>query len=467
MEEFIPTPEEECFDGGSSRVMVVDETFLAARLLDGLQEDDVAMNQQAVRRAQRVAEVVDLARRHPEIYTIGDDRDDADHARRSVFFDIALRLQISESEARALECTAATAAEHLPLLWEHARDGLVSLRFVETAVSAVLRLRAPIGADPALGAYAREAIALIDQTAATWALTLPVGAFRRRVKILADRLDPTPPEKKHARGMTDRRVVVEEAADGMSWLMALIPTVKAVAIKQRLTSAAKHQQKDRREGRNRDHLRADLLCDWLSGVGTDRAVKTTVFVTVPVGLLTGDGCPCGAAVGTASAFGPAVGAGNPAASATEAQLVGNGPIDAATARQAFFDASGFRRVITDPVRGAILDMDRRTYRPTKAQRDWLVLQHGTCARDGCDRLAIEADLDHERAWAYGGSTDIANLRPLCAADHTRHHRTRMIYRSREDRTVEVVTPTGFRTSDPPAPMPLRSDPAPICESPPF
>ena len=258
MEAIIPNPDEEPVDDGASRVMVVDETFLAARILDGLQEDDVALNQRAVRRAERIVEVVDLARRHPEIYTTGDSPDGADHARRSVFFDVALRLQISENEARALECTATTAAEHLPLLWEHARDGFVPLRFVETAVSAVLRLRAPVGADHAAQAYARDAIDLIDRTASTWALSLPVSTFRRRMTILTDRLDPTPPAHRHVRGMADRRVVVEDAGDGMSWLMALIPTVKATAIKRRLTSTAKHLQKDRREGRTRDQIRAGI-----------------------------------------------------------------------------------------------------------------------------------------------------------------------------------------------------------------
>ncbi|GAA4477856.1 HNH endonuclease signature motif containing protein [Microbacterium panaciterrae] len=412
---------------------IVGEDVVARVLLERLQEDDVALNRRAVQRAEGIVEVVDLARRHPEIYTVGDHSDDRDHAVRAAVFDIALRLQISENQVRGLLCTAETAQELLPLMWAQARDGLVGMRFVETATAAVLRLRAPVGADIAAREYAAEAIALIDRACADWALKLSIGAFRRRVNTLVERLDPTSAEGKHARGMVDRRVILEEADDGMTWIMALVPTVKAVAIRRRLTSAAKHLQKDRREGRLRDQIRADLFCDWLCGVGTDNAVKTTVFVTVPVGLLTG--------VAPAS--------GNPAASATVAQLVGHGPIDSASARQMFFDASAFRRVITDPVRGVILDMDRRTYRPTKAQRDWLVLQHGTCARDGCTRLALDADLDHERAWAHGGATDIGNLRPLCAADHVRNHRTRLIYRSRPDRTVEVTTPTGHRTTDPP------------------
>ncbi|MGO4681731.1 HNH endonuclease signature motif containing protein, partial [Microbacterium sp. 2MCAF23] len=189
----------------------------------------------------------------------------------------------------------------------------------------------------------------------------------------------------------------------------------------------------------------------------DKAVKTTVFVTVPIGLLAGVNpgsafgvaAIAGVAATTASAGSSLSPAGNPVASGTEAQLVGHGPIDPATARQAFLDATGFRRVITDPVCGVVLDLDRRTYRPTKAQRDWLVLQHGTCARDGCDRLALDADLDHAQMWSQGGPTDTGNLRPLCPADHVRRHRTRMIYRNRENHTVQVITPTGFRTNDPP------------------
>ena len=47
-------------------------------------------------------------------------------------------------------------------------------------------------------------------------------------------------------------------------------------------------------------------------------------------------------------------------------------------------------MITDPIKAVIIDMDRRTYRPTQAQRDWLTLQHGTCSRDGCTHLAVDA-----------------------------------------------------------------------------
>ncbi|MFJ4044941.1 HNH endonuclease signature motif containing protein [Microbacterium sp. NPDC089987] len=81
-------------------------------------------------------------------------------------------------------------------------------------------------------------------------------------------------------------------------------------------------------------------------------------------------------------------------------------------------------------------MDRRTYRPTQAQRDWLILHHGTCSRDGCTGLAVDADLDHGRPWANGGTTDLSQLRPLCPRDHTLRHRIR--YRTRPDRAAQVM-----------------------------
>ncbi|MDQ0725432.1 HNH endonuclease signature motif containing protein [Microbacterium sp. W4I20] len=133
----------------------------------------------------------------------------------------------------------------------------------------------------------------------------------------------------------------------------------------------------------------------------------------------------------------------------QASIVGGDTIDPLTARQLFLEAKTFRRLITDPVQGVVLDMDRRCYRPTRAQREWIAVRHGTCSRDGCTRLAVDADIDHDRPWREGGETNLANLRPLCPRDHAHRHRTRAVFRTRSDRTVEVTTPTGFVSDAPP------------------
>ena len=392
-------------------------------VLGDLARNDHEVNRRAALRSERILEVIELARRHPDLYTA-----DADpgFAERAAVMDMALRLQLSEDQVRAMQATAEFAMTLLPNVWERARSGFGSPAAVQGIVSRVRVLQAPIDAPDDVRAEARTAIAAVDEAAAEWVLTCPPAMLRRKVRTLVDRLLGDRTVRRHARAMEDRAVTLTEAGDGMSWLSIYGATADLHAAYHRLSATAKHMQKAERGDRTRDQLRADLAAAWLKGDGTPTAVTTKVFVTVPVQLLTGECAP-----------------------AEQAEIVGVGPIDPLTAAQIFLDAGSFHRVITDPVKGVIVDMDRRTYRPTRAQRDWLILQHGTCSRDGCTRLALDADIDHDHPWADGGTTDIRLLRPLCPRDHRLRHRTRARYRTRpEERTVQVITPTGFRTSAP-------------------
>lgn len=414
-----------------------DAAFFVESALDDLQCADVDLNRYAANRAARIADAVALARRNPEIYAFETDRDAVGIAERGAILDIALRLKSSEEYVRGVLFVADEARQHLPTLWQHARDGFVPMYLVERAVGALSKVRAPVpGTDEERDAE-REAMRLIDEATSEWVFSCSPAMFRRRLRTLVDRLDPIGADVRHTRKVRDRRVIVQEDDDGMSWLMAYVPTIEAIAAKRRLTSTAKHLQKDPCELRTRDQIRADLFSAWLRGVGTETAAKTKVFVTIPVQLL---------AEGKD-------GEGFADLPIPEAEIVGHGPIDPLTARQMFLDANAFRRVIIDPIKSVVLDMDRRSRRATQAQRDWLILQHGTCARDGCTRLAQDAEIDHRIPWAQGGRTDIDDLRPLCPRDHVHRHRTRAIYRSRPDRTVQVITPTGFQSKPPPPVIP--------------
>ncbi|WP_426181950.1 HNH endonuclease [Microbacterium sp. TWP3-1-2b2] len=411
-----------------------DAAFFVESALDDLQCADVDLNRHEAMRSARIADAVALARRNPQVYVHHTtDKDAVDQAERATVFDIALRLRCSEDYVRGVLFTAEQAMAHLPLLWQQAKDGFVSMYLVGRTVGALARVRADVGAPEEERELEREAMRVIDEAASEWALSCPPATFLRRLRTLVDRLDPVGPSERHARKIRGRRVVVQEDEDGMSWFMAYIPTVEAIAAKRRLTSAAKHLQKDPNECRTRDQIRADLCSAWLRGIGTATAVKTKIFVTIPVELL-GDDRGTGAH--------PTGGAIRPA------ELVGHGPIDPLTAKQLFLDTNAFRRVIVDPIRSVVVDMDRRSRHATQAQREWLILQHGTCARDGCNRLAQDADIDHKTPWAQGGTTDLDELRPLCPRDHTHRHLTRAIYRSRPDNTVQVITPTGHESKPP-------------------
>ena len=400
----------------------------------------VEANRRAALQSERMLRVVQFARRHPELYVDGvQDAEAIAFAERAAVLDLALRMNSFEDHVRGQVFVVEQAQSHLPLLWERARTGFASPYLVGRAVSALGRVAAR--ADATADELSAESAArrAIDQAAAEWSRTCSPASFNRRLNKLVDRLDPLSPEVRHGRAMRDRRVTVEGVDDGMAWMHILMPHHEARAAFRRATSTAKNLTKDRREGRTRDQIRSDLMSAWLRGIGTENPVKTKVVVTVPVQLL--------AAVREGTPIEPAAA---DAIRAEQAQIAGVGTIDPVTAAQLFLEATSFRRVVNDPVHGVLLDMDRRTYRPSKAQRDWLILKHGTCARDGCERLAIDADIDHRRPWATGGKTDIANLAPLCPRDHRHRHRTKMRYRSRPDGTVRVVTPTGFETEpDPP------------------
>lgn len=396
---------------------------VVALMLDDLTCTDNEANRQASLRAERIVAALEMARRHPEIYTHDAD---SDMAERSAMLDIALRLRISEDQVRELHGTACWAMRHLPMLWTQARDGFATMTAVRRVVTLLRAILPATDAPQELKDAADAVTAKIDDAASEWVLTSPPEAFRRRIKRRIDAVGCDLAVRRHTRAMADRTVTCAPAGDGMSWISALVPSHEATAVMGRLTATAKHLQKDRREGRTRSQIRADLFVSWLKGEGTATAVERKLFVTVPVQLLAGQPVPV-----------------------EQAAVVGGDTIDPLTARQLFLDARSFRRVITDPVRGVVVDMDRRTYRPTRAQRDWLIVQHGTCSRDGCSRLAVDADLDHDRPWSRGGRTNIRDLRPLCPRDHRHRHRTRAVYRTRHDHTVEVRTPTGFVSDAPP------------------
>jgi len=107
-----------------------------------------------------------------------------------------------------------------------------------------------------------------------------------------------------------------------------------------------------------------------------------------------------------------------------ATLDGYGPIDLDTARRLAGEASSWVRVLTHPLTGAPLALDRSTYRVPTALRRWLGVTSPTCVFPGCGRPARECDLDHLTAWNDGGATDDDNLAPECRHHHRLRHESR-------------------------------------------
>ena len=99
-----------------------------------------------------------------------------------------------------------------------------------------------------------------------------------------------------------------------------------------------------------------------------------------------------------------------------AELHGFGPVTAEVARR--IAAGGtWRRLLTDPASGSLLDYGTTRYRPPADLTDFVIARDRTCVFATCDVAAEAADIDHTVPAARGGSTSVGNNGPL----HRRHH----------------------------------------------
>lgn len=136
-----------------------------------------------------------------------------------------------------------------------------------------------------------------------------------------------------------------------------------------------------------------------------------------------------------------------------ARLDGYGPIDLDTARRLAGEATSWVRILTHPLTGVPLALDRSTYRVPTALRRWLGVTSPTCVFPGCGRPARECDLDHLAAWSAGGVTDDDNLAPECRHHHRIRHETRW-NPSRDPDTGDLrwTSPLGAQIAEDPPPF---------------
>jgi hypothetical protein len=166
-----------------------------------------------------------------------------------------------------------------------------------------------------------------------------------------------------------------------------------------------------------DECRADALVDLLCGTGgpVPRRARPQILVTVPAGTLLGLG-------------------GEPA------HLAGYGPIPDALARELARDGT-WRRVLTDPATGAVLDVGRTRHDPP-ADLDRLIrVRDGMCRFPGCRRQAAGCDVDHTVPYPHG-PTSAANLHALCRRHHRLKHETAWAVTALAGSRLEWTSPLG-------------------------
>jgi hypothetical protein len=138
------------------------------------------------------------------------------------------------------------------------------------------------------------------------------------------------------------------------------------------------------------------------------------------------------------------------------ELEGYGPVPADLARELSENAT-WRRIVTDPVDGTVLDVGARRY-PSAGLARHVRERDKTCRFPGCAQPARAADIDHTDRHTDGGPTADGNLESLCR----HHHRlkdsplTRWRLRQPVPGHLEWISPTSrvYRVG----PTPVDHDP---------
>ena len=98
-----------------------------------------------------------------------------------------------------------------------------------------------------------------------------------------------------------------------------------------------------------------------------------------------------------------------------------GPVPEEVARKLLGNASSFLRVLTDPITGEALPLEPQRYTLRASEKAVLQALAGGCYVPNCPNPVMDTDLDHLRAFEFGGATTLANLKPACRKHHTLRH----------------------------------------------
>jgi hypothetical protein len=305
--------------------------------------------------------------------------------------DISAALRLSANTAQARIDIARTLVNHLPNTCSALATGEIS----PAHATAIARETATAIRD----GLPESAIFEIEEKAISYAEFHTPAQVASQVKTTLARIAPEEFEEIVQRARDTRRVSCYPESDGMSTIVAILPAEDAQIVMTALEAFIKAESEPLpAQKRSMDMKRADALTNisnlFLSTPKNSAAPHrrpVTVNVTIDLPTLLGL-------------------AENPG------QLSGYGPIPASVARTLASDGK-WKRFITDPQTGVLLDYGRQTYEPPQALVDFLIARDRTCRFPGCRRSALLSDLDHAQSWESGGVTSLQNLGALCRRHH--------------------------------------------------
>lgn len=320
--------------------------------------------------------------------------------------EVAAALRMSRRAADGRVSLAWQLAERLPLTAAALRRGLIDLPRARAIADGTTHLDE---------AQAR----LVEERVLGRAEKQTPARLRDSVSRAALRVDPDSAERRRKRARREREVTFQPLPDGLAEVR-LVTTAAAARACYDTIAAVGQARSGITDSRGVDERRADAAVALLLGAARDRSASNrptsdALPSDVPsVDLPAHVPVQVQVTVSLASLVG---------LSEAPAELAGYGPVTPTVARELAATANAtWRRLVTDPLSGELLDAGRTTYRPPAGLARFVRARDGRCRFPGCPTPARLADLDHTEPFP-SGPTSAANLGALCRHHHRLKHQT--------------------------------------------
>ena len=365
---------------------------------------------------------------------------------------VAYALDLPRASAQGLLVDAVALADRVPKVLDRLAAGTISTR-----VARVVAQDTMVCADPATAAAVAEGV-----LGRPGVRTGPQARRAAGAAVIA--AEPAAAVRREQNAQAGRSFrPVKDTTDGMTTWDVCLPVAESLAIDRRLDALAKATT-----GANDPRSKAAVRAD----------VAATLLLGQPVTAL--DGTPLTQAnlpTPTTWRTDVVVAASTLEGGDQPGQVPGWGPVTAPTARRlatgcpeprhtsdnvrgslpnslpdALAGDPQWRRLVTDPGSGIVLDYGTTRYRPPTALADYVRARDGHCYEPGCTVVAASCDLDHIRNSPAGpsphpdpgGATADWNLGAGCRTAHRIKAMPGWNVSSPTPGTFTWTTPTGHR-----------------------
>lgn len=336
--------------------------------------------------------------------------------------DVATALRLSPNTAQLRIDVARTLSNYLPETCNALASGEIS--------SSHANLIARETADALSRGVSPDILPLIESEALSHSEFHTAAQVGKKLRTLFAQYAPETLEEVVAKARETRNVRIYPEGDGMSNVIALLPAEDAQTLYLAINTMVEIVDSRAENGEQiaQGPITIDMKrADALTLIATDFLGRSSKEITShrrPVSINVTIDLPT--LLGLAN---------NPG------ELEGHGPIPASLARQLAADGK-WRKFITDPLTGNLLDMGRDSYLPSQYLIDFLTARDRICRFPGCSQPARIGDIDHAKSWDDGGETRPGNLGFLCR----RHHRLKTHggwkLESFEDGSCNWMSPAG-------------------------